>query len=211
MTRDDIRRLALDGIELPARARVDDSRATPGAGYTADVTVLDGAGNPTDPPQRLAAVPLDPLWHDVDGVGVFAPPAPGRIVAIVWMGGVAGHPVVTAGAWINPAAAPRLVVPAGEYSIQGPVFDARMLADEYRVSDEAGTVVSLRDERVKVASPADDLLAALVELGEAIRDGSTENDTDTASGSSGRALPLNAGTKSAINAALDRFRAVLRT
>ena len=43
---EDIRRIALEGLELPARARVLSSEAT-SQRYVATVEVLDGAGEPT--------------------------------------------------------------------------------------------------------------------------------------------------------------------
>ena len=197
-----------DGVQFPCRAIVRGSAAD-GDGYRATVEVLDGTGEPTG--QTLPDLPLDPLWLGADGTGVFAPPAEGRIVAIIWAGGSSGHPIVCSGAWRNPGATPRLDVPAGEHSLQGETYDVRMKPDEWKVSDEAGTVISGTGKRWKVASPDDDLLAAVVALGEAIRDGSTVFDTDTMPGSAGRELANNAGTKSAINDALDRVRAVLRS
>ena len=190
------------------RVEVIVSRATPADGYSADVEVLSGAGEPTG--QILRDVPLDPLLQGVDGAGIFAPPEPGRVMAVTWMGGVAGHPVVVAGAAVDPPK-PRLEVGAGEHSHQGATFDVRMLDDEWRVSDEAGTEISGSGERWRVASPDDDLLAAVVALGEAIRDGATVFDTDTPNGSAGQELANNAATKTAINDALDRVRAVLRS
>ena len=208
MTPEDIRAAATAGVELPARVIVRSSKATPGDGYVATVEVLDGAGEPTK--QVLRDVPLDPLIQTEDGTGIFAPPKTGRIMALVWAGGVAGHPIVAAGAWTMPAK-PRLAVPAGEHSHQGETFDVRMLPDEWKVSDEAGTELSGKGERWRMASPDDDLLSALVAFGEAVRDGLTVFDTDTPSGSTGNQLGLNAGTKTAINSALDRVRAVLRS
>ena len=199
--------MTLDGIQFPARAIVRSSSAD-ADGYRCTVETLDGTGEPTE--QTLPDLPLDPLWLQEAGVGQWAPPAVGRIVAVVWAGGSSGHPIVCAGAPRQPVA-PRLDVPAGEHSLQGETFDVRMKPDEWKVSDEAGTVISAKSERVKVASPDDDLLSAIVALGEAIRDGSTVFDTDTMPGSAGRELANNAATKSAINDALDRVRAVLRS
>ena len=208
MTIEELRRVSLEGVELPVRAEVIVSRATPGEGYSADVEVLDGAGQPTG--QILQAVPLDPLWLAEAGAGTWAPPAKGRIVAVTWMGGVSGHPVVVAGAAVDPPK-PRLAVGDGEHSHQGATFDVRMKPDEWKVSDEAGTIISGTGKRWKVASPDDDLLLALVAVHEAQRDGVTIRDTDTNSGSAGRNLRLNGASKNAINAALDRVRAVLRS
>ena len=196
-----------DGVQFPCRAIVRASAAD-ADGYRATVEVLDGTGEPTG--QTLPDLPLDPLWLGADGTGVFAPPAEGRIVAIIWAGGSSGHPIVCSGAWRNPGATPRLDVPAGEHSVQGETYDARMLADEYRISSEAGSQVSLKG-KIKVASDDDDLLEALVETIEAVRDGATVLDTDTPNGSPGQELANNAGTKSAINAGLDRIRDVLRS
>lgn len=201
MIPDAIRRIAREGVEYPARAIVRSSRAD--SRYTATVEILDGAGEPTE--QTLADVPLDPLWLAEDGSGVWAPPAQGQIVALTWMGGEAGHPVITSGALMQ-AAAPRVPVEAGEHSIQGETFDQRMKADEWRVSDEAGTALSGKGRRWLIASPDDDLLAALVGLAEAIRDATTIPDT-----AGGTPLTLNPTTQAAINAALNRVRAVLRS
>ena len=207
MTAERVAELAALGIELPARAVVVSSAAD-ADGYRATVDVLTPAGERTG--QMLEDLPLDRLWQTVAGAGVFAPPAPDQQVLVNWESGNATGPIVVSAAPGEPAA-PRLTVNAGEHSLQGETFDVRMLPDEWKVSDEAGTQISAKSKRVKVASPDDDLLAALVALGEAIRDGATVFDTDTQPGSAGKQLANNAATKTAINSALDRVRAVLRT
>ena len=130
----------------------------------------------------------------------------------MWMGGSAGHPVIVSGAPIE-ATKPRLDVAAGEHSLQGETYDVRMRPDEWGVYAESGAQVSVAGsgKKTKVASDDDDLLEALVETIEAVRDGATVNDTDTPNGSPGQELANNAGTKSAINAGLDRIRDVLRS
>ena len=207
MTAERVAELATLGIELPARAVVVSSKAD-STGYAVTVDVLTPAGERTG--QMLEDLPLDRLWQTVAGAGVFAPPAPDQQVLVNWESGSATAPVVVSAAPGEPAA-PRLPVNAGEHSHQGATFDVRMLDDEWKVSDEAGTLISGTAKRWKVASPDDDLLAAIVALAEAIRDGSTVFDTDTMPGSAGRELGLNAGTKTTINSALDRVRAVLRS
>ena len=198
------------GATWPCRAIVRASAAD-ADGYRVTVEPLTGTGEPTG--QTLPDLPLDPLWLGADGTGVFAPPAEGRIVAIIWAGGSSGHPIVCSGAWRNPGATPRLDVPAGEHSLQGETFDVRMTPDEWGVYAESGAQVSVAGsgKKTKVASDDDDLLEALVETIEALRDGATVNDTDTPNGSPGRELANNAGTKSAVNAGLDRIMDVLRS
>ena len=104
----------LDGVQLPVRAIVRSSAAD-SDGYRATCEVLDGAGQPTG--QVLPDLPLGPLFEGRDGAGWFAPPMPGRIVAVDWMGGSAGHPVIVAAAWRQPAV-PSIPVAAGEGALQ---------------------------------------------------------------------------------------------
>ena len=198
----------LDGLEWPVRAIIRSSAAD-ADGYRCTVETLDGRGEPTG--RTLPDLPLDPLWLQEAGVGQWAPPAVGRIVAIIWAGGSSGHPIVCAGAPRQPVA-PRLDVPAGEHSLQGEKWDVRMQPEKWGVYAESGAEVSIDGStKTKVASDDDDLLEALVETIEALRDGATVNDTDTPNGSPGQELANNAGTKSAINAGLDRIRDVLRS
>ena len=151
---------ALAGIEFPCRASVVNAEAGP-SGYRATVEALDRTGELTG--RVLSDLPLDPLWLAGGGQGVFAPPAPKQIVAVVWMGGDAGHPVITAAGMVEPAV-PRLAVPVGEHSLQGETWDARMRPDEWRVRDEAGAELSGQDSRWRVAGPSDDLHAVLQQL-----------------------------------------------
>ena len=84
---DRIAELAALGIELSARAVVRASRAD-SSGYSADVEILDGTGQPTG--QTLDKVPLDrSAGLGRDGAGFFAPPMPDRIVMVSWAAGSA--------------------------------------------------------------------------------------------------------------------------
>ena len=104
----------LDGVQFPVRAIVRSSAAD-ADGYRATVEVLDGAGQPTG--QVLPDLPLDPLFEGRDGAGWFAPPKVGRIVAVAWMGGSAGHLVIVSTGWRQPAV-PSIPVAAGEGALQ---------------------------------------------------------------------------------------------
>ena len=83
-------------MQFPCRAIVRGSAAD-ADGYRATVECLDGTGEPTG--QTLPDLPLDPLDEGRDGAGWFAPPKVGRIVAVAWMGGSAGHPVIVSRGW----------------------------------------------------------------------------------------------------------------
>ena len=203
----DIRRVVLDGLELPCRAIVRESRATTADGYSADVEVLDSALEPTG--QMLIKVPLDPLWLAVAGAGQWAPPAIGLVVAVVWAGDEAGHPMILGGAPADPAA-PRLSVGAGEHSHQGAEWDVRMLPAEWRVSDTAGTEISGTGRRWRFKSPDETLRALWHELCATLLVAQTEVDTDTDPGGSGRNLPFDGGTKGRISALKARIDLLFR-
>ena len=201
-----IRRTALDGLELPARAIVRSSRADSG-GYSATVEVLDSAGAPTG--QVLADVPLDPLWLADAGRGVFAPPAPRQLVAVVWMGGEAGQPVIASHGLAQPAA-PQWPVGAGEHSIQGDTWDTRHRAGEWVLYDHTGAVLSAKGRRFKVAAD-DDLLAILLAWLDADIASKTVTDNDTDPGGSGAELGMNGATIAAYAAVKARLPLVLRS
>ena len=207
MIRDQIRRVLIEGVELPARAVVLDSRAD-SSGYSADVEILDSVGDRTG--HVLNDVAIDPLWLLAGGEGIFAPPANNQLVAISWLGDEAGQPVIAAAAPNDPAR-PRLSVSAGEHSLQGETWDVRMLPDEWRVRDDPGAVLSGKSSRWLVAGPAEDLHAVLQSLVDVIQAAMTVTDTDTASGGAGRELGLNAATIAALEVIATRLSLVLRS
>ena len=207
MIRDQIRRVLIEGVELPARAVVLDSRAD-SSGYTADVEILDSVGERTG--HVLNGIAVDPLWLIAGGPGVFAPPEKDQMVAVSWLGDEAGQPVIAAAAPNEPAA-PRLSVGAGEHSLQGETWDVRMLPDEWRVRDDPGAVLSGKSSRWLVAGPAEDLHAVLQSLVDVIQAAMTVTDTDTPSGGAGRELGLNAATIADLEVIATRLSLVLRS
>lgn len=92
--RDAIRRIAWSGVSLPVRAVVDRAYANPAAGgYAADVEIvhrvtLDRSG------EKLAEVPLQPLWLGADGRGLYAPPEAGQYVIVSWIDGDRSCPFI---------------------------------------------------------------------------------------------------------------------
>lgn len=206
MILNEIRRLVWRGVELPCRAIVRSSAADSG-GYRATVEVLDHAYEPTG--QTLADVPLDPLWLTDGGKGVWAPPDEGQIVAVVWMGGDAGHPVISSGALREPAT-PQWSVGAGEHSIQGDTWDTRHRAGEWILYDHTGALLSAKNSRFKVTADAD-LLEEIEGLIDDLIAATTEPDHDTDPGGTGAELELSAATKNALTARKARFPLVLRS
>lgn len=140
---DSIRETALRGIEFPCRAIVRESAAD-AQGYRATVDVLDRRGDPTS--QVLTDVPLDPLWQGRMQSGFFVPPAPRRIVAVVWLGGDAGGPFIAAGADPAPVV-PFTPVAGGEAAWQ----DGE--GSEIRFHEDGAITVRNRDDsRVAIAA-----------------------------------------------------------
>ena len=196
----------LDGLQLPARAVVRASRAD-ASGYSADIEILDGAGQPTG--QLLSDLPLSTEWLAGGAQGVFAPPAVGQLVEVQWMGGSTSHPVISNGAPRDPVS-PRWPVGAGERSVQGDTWDTRHRPGEWILYDHTGAVLSAKGRRFKMAAD-DDLLEILQSWLDALIAAQTVTDTDTASGGSGRELGLNAATRAALNAIKARLPLVLRS
>ena len=195
----------LDGVQFPVRAIVRSSTA--GSQYKCTVEVLDGAGQPTG--QVLSDQPLDPLWLAGGGKGVWAPPDEGQIVAVVWAGGSAGHPVISNGALRKPVA-PRWSVGAGEHSIQGDTWDTRHRAGEWILYDHTGAVLSAKSRRFKMAAD-DDLLTILNAWLDADIASKTVVDNDTDPGGSGAELAMNGATIAAYSAVKARLALVLRS
>lgn len=192
--------VSLDGLQLPARARVESSAAD-ADGYRATVTVLDGAGESTD--QVIADLPLGRGWLGRDGAGWFAPPMPGRVVLVEWSGGSAGHPVIAADAEHDPPV-PFAPVPAGAQSLQdGAGTELRFHADgRVLIRHRSGAEIATDAEGLwRIASAAESLHAVLAAMIAAGKAATTVNDTDTASGSAGRQLAMNGATMAAWDAA----------
>ena len=202
-----------DGIAYPCRAIVRSSAADQD-GYRATVEVLDGRGEPTR--QRLPDLPLDPLYDGRDGAGFFAPPMPGRIVAVDWEGGSSGHPFIVAPAWARLApAVPSIPVAAGEGSLQdGDGGELRYRGGgRWHLIDGQGAVVSVDGSRWKVAAD-DDLLTILLAWLDALIAAMTEiGSTTDAAGHTGPVpkLPFDGPTIAALTVIKTRLARVLRS
>ena len=93
-----IRRIAWSGVSQPVKAVVDRAYASPAVGgYAADVEIVHRATLARSG-ERLAEVPLQPLWLAADGRGLFAPPEEGQHVIIAWIEGDRSHPYVAGAA-----------------------------------------------------------------------------------------------------------------
>ena len=205
----------LDGLQLPARAIVRSSAAD-GQGYRATVEILNGRGEPTG--QTLPDLPLDPLFEGRDGAGWFAPPKVGRIVAVAWMGGSAGHPVIVSAAWQQPAV-PSIPVAAGEGALQdGDGGELRYRGGgRWHLIDGQGAEFGVDGKLWLLRGDGDDLhavqiawLDALDALLDALIAALTVADHDTGSGGTGAPLPFSGGTIAAFTAVKAQV-AVVRT
>ena len=167
---------------------------------------LDGTGEPTG--QTLPDLPLDPLDEGRDGAGWFAPPKVGRIVAVTWMGGSAGHPVIVSRGWRDPAV-PSIPVAAGEGSLQdGDGGELRYQGGgRWHLIDGQGAELGVDGKLWLLRGDGDDLhavqvawLDALDAFLDAMIAATTLPDHDTPSGGTGTPLGMSVGTIAALQA-----------
>ena len=204
-----IAELAALGIELPARAVVRESRAD-SSGYSADVEILDGTGQPTG--QTLDKVPLDRGWLGRDGAGLFMPPAKDRVVMVDWADGSATDPIITAAAETEPPA-PASAVPQGAAAWQdGMGAELRQHADgSWWWRNRAGAEVAVDVPGLwRVASTAMSLHTVLASMIAAGKAATTVTDHDTDPGGTGGELAMNGATKADWDAAQVQLDLVLR-
>ena len=209
LSADRIAELAALGLELPARAIIRASRAD-SSGYSADVEILDGTGQPTG--QTLDKVPLDRGWLGRDGAGFFAPPMPGRVVMVGWADGSATDPVIVSAAETEPPA-PASAVPQGAAAWEdGMGAELRQHADgSWWWRNRAGAEVAVDVPGLwRVASTAMSLYTVLASMIAAGKAATTVLDTDTPSGSAGKQLAMNGTTQAAWDAAQVQLDLVLR-
>lgn len=164
--REVIRRLAWSGVSLPVRAVVDRAYATPATGgYAADVEIVHRV-TAARTGERLAEVPLQPLWLGGDGRGLFAPPAAGQHVMVSWIEGDRAHPFITG------AAADRYT-PAGSAApgelalLDGRGQEIRLSDGLFEVLDGAGGELRLQ-RKWRLATAGDSLRPVLEALLDAL-------------------------------------------
>lgn len=209
LSADRIAELAALGIELPARAIVRASRAD-STGYSADVEILDGRGQPTG--QTLDKVPFDRGWLGRDGAGWFAPPMPDRVVLVAWADGSATDPVITSAAETEPPV-PASPVPQGAAAWQdGEGAELRQHADgSWTLRDRDGAEVAVDISHLwRVASVAESLFSVLDALFDTLIAGQTVPDHDTDPGGTGAPLPFDPGMIAELAAEKARLAQVLR-
>ena len=161
-----IRRIAWSGVSQPVKAIVDRAYASPAAGgYAADVEIVHRATLARSG-EKLAEVPLQPLWLAADGRGLFAPPEEGQYVIVAWIEGDRGHPYV-AGAAAD-RYAPAAAAATGELALlDGRGQEIRLRDGLFEVLDGAGGHLRLQ-RKWRLANGNDSLRPVIEALIDAV-------------------------------------------
>lgn len=164
--REAIRRIAWSGVSQPVKAVVDRAYATTATGgYAADLEIVHRVTLARSG-ERLAEVPLQPLWLGADGRGLYAPPEAGQIVIVAWIEGDRSHPYVAGAAAdrYTPAAA---AAPGELALLDGRGQEIKLRDGLFEVLDGAGGALRLQ-RKWRLATAGDSLRPVLDALLDAL-------------------------------------------